>query len=83
MMKKFKEMTWDMHALHLILFVLGAVAVIVFAVLHDSPKLEGEPAFVLIGGVALIGTAIWSFISCLFEGGNKTPAPFGNKRTMS
>ncbi len=69
MMRKFKEMTWDMHALHLIFFVLGTVAIIIFALHHDNPKLEGEPAFVLIGGVALVGTAIMSFFWCLFEKG--------------
>jgi len=56
-----------MHALHLFLFALGAMAVIVYAIRHDNPKLEGEPAFVLITGIAFMVTAIWSFLSCLFS----------------
>ena len=66
MMKKFREMTWDMHAFHLFLFVLGAVALIVYAIHHDNPKLEGDHALAIIAGVTPMGTAIWSFLMCLF-----------------
>lgn len=67
MMKKFKEMTWDMHALHLIFFALGMVPMIVFAIHRDNPKLDCDPGLLIVFGAAFMGTAIWSFISCLFD----------------
>lgn len=69
MMKNLKEMTWDMHVLHLVFFALGVVLMIVFVLHRHNPKLDMDPGLLIVFGAAFIGTAIWSFISCLFEKG--------------
>lgn len=66
MLKNLKEMTWSMHAFHLFMFALGAIALIVLVIHHDNPKLGGDPLLLLIPAGGLMGGAILSFLGCLF-----------------
>ena len=67
MMKKIREMGWEMHFLHLSFFVLGAIALIVLVVHHDNPKLGENPLLLLIPAIGLMGGGVFSFLICLFS----------------
>lgn len=67
MMKKIRDMAWEMHFLHLTFFALGTIALIVLVIHHDNPKLGMDPLLLLIPTGGLMGGAIYSFIRCLLD----------------
>lgn len=71
---KIKEMTWDLIMLYVTFFILGVVALIVFAIYHNNEK-TGDPTTALILGLAFALGGIGGFIQYLLEKeeGKSTP----------